>query len=148
MRTLLISTEFPDICTTKILDSSMQVCCPPLAMVTVRPGAPHWSYNASADRNVREVTRKPMDWRSWDLPDDRAKATWPCRWPRQQRAAVAAGPLSSSNHAPELDLADFKILDEGEITSLFINDREGKQGPLQAPKREPMSPPPIPARYS
>jgi len=130
MRTLLIYPEFPKTFWSyeKILELvNRKVLLPPLGMVTVAALLPqHWEFKL-ADRNVREVTEAEWNWaelviisgmivQKADMAVQMAKA-------KQRGLPVAVGgPFASSTpDAPELDLADFKILDEGEITlPLFI----------------------------
>jgi radical SAM superfamily enzyme YgiQ (UPF0313 family) len=74
------------------------------------------------DRNVREVTEEEWNWAELVIisgmivqKDDMAVQISKAK---QRGLPVAVGgPFASSTpDAPELDLADFKILDEGEIT--------------------------------
>jgi radical SAM superfamily enzyme YgiQ (UPF0313 family) len=130
MRALLIYPEFPKTFWSyeKILELvNRKVLLPPLGMVTVAALLPQtWEFKL-ADRNVREVTPAEWDWaelviisgmivQKADMAVQIAKA-------KQRGLPVAVGgPFASSTpDAPELDLADFKVLDEGEITlPMFI----------------------------
>jgi radical SAM superfamily enzyme YgiQ (UPF0313 family) len=130
MRALLIYPEFPKTFWSyeKILELvNRKVLLPPLGMVTVAALLPqHWEFKL-ADRNVREVTEAEWAWaelviisgmivQKADMATQIAKA-------KQRGLPVAVGgPFASSTpDAPELDLADFKVLDEGEITlPMFI----------------------------
>jgi radical SAM superfamily enzyme YgiQ (UPF0313 family) len=140
MRALLIYPEFPKTFWSyeKILELvNRKVLLPPLGMVTVAALLPqHWEFKL-ADRNVREVTESEWNWaelviisgmivQKADMAAQIAKA-------KQRGLPVAVGgPFASSTpDAPELDLADFKVLDEGEITlPLFIEaiERGDSQG--------------------
>ncbi|MCP9772487.1 DUF4070 domain-containing protein [Synechococcus sp. Tobar12-5m-g] len=140
MRALLIYPEFPKTFWSyeKILELvNRKVLLPPLGMVTVAALLPqHWEFKL-ADRNVREVTEEEWNWaelviisgmivQKADMAAQMAKA-------KQRGLPVAVGgPFASSTpDAPELDLADFKILDEGEITlPMFVEaiERGDSQG--------------------
>jgi radical SAM superfamily enzyme YgiQ (UPF0313 family) len=130
MRALLIYPEFPKTFWSyeKILELvNRKVLLPPLGMVTVAALLPqHWEFKL-ADRNVREVTEAEWNWaelviisgmivQKADMAVQIAKAK------RRGLPVAVGGPFASSTpDAPELELADFKVLDEGEITlPLFI----------------------------
>ena len=125
MRTLFIYPEFPKTFWSyeKILELvNRKVLLPPLGMVTVAALLPqHWQMKL-VDRNVREVSEAEWDWaelvvisgmivQKADMAVQIGKA-------KQRGLPVAVGgPFASSTpDAPELELADFKVLDEGEIT--------------------------------
>ena len=130
MRTLFIYPEFPKTFWSyeKILELvNRKVLLPPLGLVTVAALLPqHWEMKL-ADRNVREVSEAEWNWaelvvisgmivQKADMAVQIAKA-------KERGLPVAVGgPFASSTpDAPELALADFKILDEGEITlPLFV----------------------------
>ena len=134
MRTLFLYPEFPKTFWSyeKILELvNRKVLLPPLGMVTVAALLPqHWEMKL-VDRNVREVTEAEWNWaelvvisgmivQKADMAAQIAKA-------KQRGLPVAVGgPFASSTpDAPELDLADFKILDEGEITlPMFVEALE------------------------
>ena len=130
MRTLFIYPEFPKTFWSyeKILELvNRKVLLPPLGMVTVAALLPQRWDMKLVDRNVREVSEAEWDWaelvvisgmivQKADMAVQIAKA-------KQRGLPVAVGgPFASSTpDAPELDLADFKVLDEGEITlPMFI----------------------------
>ena len=90
------------------------------------------------DRNVREVTDAEWDWAELVIisgmivqKDDMAVQIG-CAKQRGLHVAVGGPFASSTPDAPELDEADFKILDEGEITlPLFLEALErGETRPL------------------
>jgi radical SAM superfamily enzyme YgiQ (UPF0313 family) len=139
MRTLFIYPEFPKTfwSSEKILELvNRKVLLPPLGLVTVAALLPqHWEMKL-VDRNVREVTEEEWAWaelvvisgmivQKADMAEQIARA-------KQRGLPVAVGgPFASSTpDAPELELADFKVLDEGEITlPLFIEAIErGERG--------------------
>ena len=141
MRTLFIYPEFPKTFWSyeKILELvNRKVLLPPLGMVTVAALLPQTWEMKLVDRNVREVTESEWNWaelvaisgmivQKADMAAQIAKA-------KQRGLPVAVGgPFASSTpDAPELQLADFKVLDEGEITlPMFIEaiergDRQGR----------------------
>jgi radical SAM superfamily enzyme YgiQ (UPF0313 family) len=91
-------------------------------MVTVAALLPQEWEMKLVDRNVREVTEEEWNWAELVIisgmivqKDDMAVQIGKAK---QRGLPVAiGGPYASSTpDAPELDLADFKILDEGEIT--------------------------------
>ena len=130
MNTLFIYPEFPKTFWSyeKILELvNRKVLLPPLGMVTVAALLPqHWPMKL-VDRNVEEVSEADWDWaelvvisgmivQKADMAVQIAKA-------KERGLPVAVGgPFASSTpDAPELGLADFKVLDEGEITlPMFI----------------------------
>ena len=130
MRTLFVYPEFPKTFWSyeKILELvNRKVLLPPLGLVTVAALLPqHWQMKL-VDRNVREVTDAEWNWaelvvisgmivQKSDMAAQIAKA-------KERGLPVAVGgPFASSTpDAPELNLVDFKVLDEGEITlPMFI----------------------------
>jgi radical SAM superfamily enzyme YgiQ (UPF0313 family) len=149
MRTLLIYPEFPKTFWSyeKILELvNRKVLLPPLGMVTVAALLPQRWEMKLVDRNVREVTEAEWDWaelvvisgmivQKADMAEQIARA-------KQRGLPVAVGgPFASSTpDAPELNLADFKVLDEGEITlPLFIEaiERGEQQGRFSANGEKP-----------
>ncbi|MCP9775286.1 B12-binding domain-containing radical SAM protein [Cyanobium sp. WAJ14-Wanaka] len=134
MRTLFIYPEFPKTFWSyeKILDLiNRKVLLPPLGLVTVAALMPQSWEMKLVDRNVREVLEEEWAWaelvvisgmivQKADMAVQIAKA-------KEKGIPVAVGgPFASSTpDAPELDLVDFKVLDEGEITlPLFIEALE------------------------
>jgi radical SAM superfamily enzyme YgiQ (UPF0313 family) len=130
MRTLFVYPEFPKTFWSyeKILELvNRKVLLPPLGLVTVAALLPQRWEMKLVDRNVREVTDAEWDWaelvvisgmivQKADMAVQIAKAK-----ARGLPVAVGGPFASSTPDAPELDLADFKILDEGEITlPMFI----------------------------
>jgi radical SAM superfamily enzyme YgiQ (UPF0313 family) len=125
MRTLFVYPEFPKTFWSyeKILELvNRKVLLPPLGMVTVAALLPQDWEMKLVDRNVREVTEEEWSWAELVIisgmivqKDDMAVQIGKAK---QRGLPVAiGGPFASSTpDAPELDLADFKILDEGEIT--------------------------------
>lgn len=130
MRTLFLYPEFPKTFWSyeKILELvNRKVLLPPLGLVTVAALLPqHWEMKL-VDRNVREVSEAEWNWaelvvisgmivQKADMAAQIAKAK-----ARGLPVAVGGPFASSTPDAPELELADFKVLDEGEITlPLFI----------------------------
>jgi radical SAM superfamily enzyme YgiQ (UPF0313 family) len=131
MRTLFIYPEFPKTFWSyeKILELvNRKVLLPPLGMVTVAALLPQQWEMKLVDRNVREVSEAEWDWaelvvisgmivQKADMAEQISRA-------KQRGLPVAVGgPFASSTpDAPELELADFKVLDEGEITlPMFID---------------------------
>ena len=125
MRTLFIYPEFPKTFWSyeKILELvNRKVLLPPLGMVTVAALLPQEWEMKLVDRNVREVTEEEWNWaemviisgmivQKGDMAVQIAKAK------NLGLPVAVGGPYASSTpDAPELDEADFKILDEGEIT--------------------------------
>ena len=130
MRALLIYPEFPKTFWSyeKILELvNRKVLLPPLGMVTVAALLPqHWEFKL-ADRNVREVTEAEWAWAelviiSGMIVQKGDMATQIANAKQRGLPVAVGGPFASSTpDAPELDLADFKVLDEGEITlQMFI----------------------------
>ena len=130
MRTLFVYPEFPKTFWSyeKILELvNRKVLLPPLGLVTVAALLPQQWQMKLVDRNVREVTEDEWNWaelvvisgmivQKSDMAVQIAKA-------KERGLPVAVGgPFASSTpDAPELNLADFKVLDEGEITlPMFI----------------------------
>ena len=125
MHTLFVYPEFPKTFWSyeKILELvNRKVLLPPLGLVTVAALLPQEWEMKLVDRNVREVTDEEWDWAELVIisgmivqKDDMAVQIGQAK---QRGLPVAiGGPFASSTpDAPELDLADFKILDEGEIT--------------------------------
>ncbi|MEB3327232.1 MAG: B12-binding domain-containing radical SAM protein [Synechococcus sp.] len=134
MRTLFVYPEFPKTFWSyeKILELiDRKVLLPPLGVVTVAALLPQQWEMKLVDRNVREVTEAEWDWaelvvisgmivQKADMAVQIAKAK------KRGIPVAVGGPFASSTpDAPELDLADFKILDEGEITlPMFIEALE------------------------
>ena len=134
MRTLFIYPEFPKTFWSyeKILELvNRKVLLPPLGLVTVAALLPQEWEMKLVDRNVREVTDEEWNWAELVIisgmivqKDDMAVQI---NKAKQRGLPVAVGgPFASSTpDAPELDLADFKILDEGEITlPMFLDALE------------------------
>ena len=134
MRTLFVYPEFPKTFWSyeKILELvNRKVLLPPLGLVTVAALLPQEWEMKLVDRNVREVTDEEWDWAELVIisgmivqKDDMAVQISKAK---QLGLPVAVGgPFASSTpDAPELDLADFKILDEGEITlPMFLDALE------------------------
>ena len=134
MRTLLIYPEFPKTFWSyeKILELiNRKVLLPPLGLVTVAALLPQSWEMKLVDRNVREVTAAEWDWaelvvisgmivQKADMAEQIARAK-----ARGLPVAVGGPFASSTPDAPELALADFKVLDEGEITlPLFVEALE------------------------
>jgi radical SAM superfamily enzyme YgiQ (UPF0313 family) len=141
MRTLFVYPEFPKTFWSyeKILELvNRKVLLPPLGMCTVAALLPQDWEMKLVDRNVREVTEEEWSWAELVIisgmivqKDDMAVQIGKAK---QRGLPVAiGGPFASSTpDAPELDMADFKILDEGEITlpmfleALERGDTEGR----------------------
>ncbi|MEY3462615.1 MAG: hypothetical protein RLZZ468_393 [Cyanobacteriota bacterium] len=141
MRTLLIYPEFPKTFWSyeKILELiDRRVLLPPLGLITVAALLPQSWEMKLVDRNVREVSEAEWAWaelvvisgmivQKADMAEQIARA-------KQRGLPVAVGgPFASSTpDAPELTQADFKVLDEGEITlpllvaSLARGDTSGR----------------------
>ena len=134
MRTLFIYPEFPKTFWSyeKILELvNRKVLLPPLGMVTVAALLPQDWEMKLVDRNVREVTEEEWAWAELVIisgmivqKDDMAVQI--ARAKQRHLPVAVGGPFASSTpDAPELDQADFKILDEGEITlPMFIEALE------------------------
>ncbi|MEB3240498.1 MAG: B12-binding domain-containing radical SAM protein [Synechococcus sp.] len=139
MRTLFIYPEFPKTFWSyeKILELvNRKVLLPPLGMVTVAALLPQDWEMKLVDRNVREVTEEEWAWAELVIisgmivqKDDMAVQIGKAK-ARGLPVAVGGPFASSTPDAPELDLADFKVLDEGEITlPMFIEAlARGEQG--------------------
>ena len=134
MRTLFVYPEFPKTFWSyeKILELiDRKVLLPPLGLVTVAALLPqHWEMKL-VDRNVREVTPAEWDWAelvviSGMIVQKADMAVQVSKAKERGIPVAVGGPFASSTpDAPELDLADFKILDEGEITlPMFIEALE------------------------
>jgi radical SAM superfamily enzyme YgiQ (UPF0313 family) len=125
MRTLFVYPEFPKTFWSyeKILELvNRKVLLPPLGMVTVAALLPqHWPMKL-VDRNVREVSEAEWDWAelvviSGMIVQKRDMAAQIAKAKGRGLPVAVGGPFASSTpEAPELDLADYKVLDEGEIT--------------------------------
>ena len=130
MRTLFIYPEFPKTFWSyeKILELvNRKVLLPPLGMVTVAALLPQQWEMKLVDRNVREVTEAEWNWAELVIisgmivqKDDMAVQIANAK--ERGLPVAVGGPFASSTpDAPELELADFKVLDEGEITlPMFI----------------------------
>ena len=149
MRTLLLYPEFPKTFWSyeKILELvNRKVLLPPLGLVTVAALLPqHWPMKL-VDRNVREVTEAEWDWAelviiSGMIVQKADMAVQIARAKSRGLPVAVGGPFASSTpDAPELDLADFKVLDEGEITlPLFVDavERGERQGVFKANGEKP-----------
>jgi radical SAM superfamily enzyme YgiQ (UPF0313 family) len=125
MRTLFVYPEFPKTFWSyeKILELvNRKVLLPPLGMVTVAALLPqHWPMKL-VDRNVREVSEAEWDWAelvviSGMIVQKRDMAAQIAKAKARGLPVAVGGPFASSTpEAPELDLADYKVLDEGEIS--------------------------------
>jgi radical SAM superfamily enzyme YgiQ (UPF0313 family) len=130
MRTLFIYPLFPKTFWSyeKILELvNRKVLLPPLGLVTVAALLPQEWEMKLVDRNVREITEDEWNWAELvvisgmivqkdDMQIQIAEAK------RRGIPVAVGGPYASSTpDAPEIDQADFKVLDEGEITlPMFI----------------------------
>ena len=130
MRTLFVYPEFPKTFWSyeKILELvNRKVLLPPLGLVTVAALLPqHWQMKL-VDRNVREVTEAEWNWAelvviSGMIVQKSDMATQIAKAKERGLPVAVGGPFASSTpDAPELNLVDFKVLDEGEITlPMFI----------------------------
>ena len=134
MRTLFVYPEFPKTFWSyeKILELvNRKVLLPPLGMVTVAALIHQYWEMKLVDRNVREVTDEEWNWAELVIisgmivqKDDMAVQISKAN--ERGLPVAVGGPFASSTpDAPELDLADFKILDEGEITlPMFLDAQE------------------------
>ena len=141
MRTLLLYPEFPKTFWSyeKILELiNRKVLLPPLGLITVAALLPQTWEMRLVDRNVCGVTEDDWQWaelviisgmivQKSDMQRQIAEAK--CR----NLTVVVGGPFASSTpDAPELCQADFKVLDEGEITlpqlvgAIARGDRRGR----------------------
>ena len=149
MRTLFIYPEFPKTFWSyeKILELvNRKVLLPPLGMVTVAALLPQQWEMKLVDRNVREVTEAEWNWAELVIisgmivqKDDMAVQIANAK--ERGLPVAVGGPFASSTpDAPELDLADFKVLDEGEITlPMFIEaiERGERSGRFSAKATSP-----------
>jgi len=134
VRTLFIYPEFPKTFWSyeKILELiDRKVLLPPLGLLTVAALLPQSWEMKLVDRNVREVREEEWAWaelvvisgmivQKADMAEQIARAKT-----RGLPVAVGGPFASSTPDAPELDQADFKVLDEGEITlPLFVDALE------------------------
>ncbi|GCE65020.1 hypothetical protein OMCYN_00944 [cyanobiont of Ornithocercus magnificus] len=144
MRTLLLYPEFPKTFWSyeKILELiNRKVLLPPLGLVTVAALLPQRWEMRLVDRNVCEVTEDDWRWaelviisgmivQKSDIQRQIAEAK------RRNLTVAVGGPFASSTpDAPELCQADFKVLDEGEITLPQLVDaiaRGDKSGQFSA----------------
>ena len=130
MRTLFIYPEFPKTFWSyeKILELvNRKVLLPPLGIVTVAALLPQEWEMKLVDRNVREVSEAEWAWAelvviSGMIVQKADMATQIGNAKQRGLPVAVGGPFASSTpDAPELQLADFKVLDEGEITlPMFI----------------------------
>lgn len=130
MRTLFIYPEFPKTFWSyeKILELiNRKVLLPPLGLLTVAALLPQSWEMKLVDRNVREVLQEEWDWAelvviSGMIVQKADMATQIARAKSRGLPVAVGGPFASSTpDAPELEGADFKVLDEGEITlPLFV----------------------------
>ena len=125
MRTLFIYPKFPKTFWSyeKILELvNRKVLLPPLGLVTVAALLPQEWEMKLVDRNVREINEVEWQWAELVVisgmivqKDDMQQQIADAK--RRGLTVAVGGPFASSTpEAPELDLADFKVLDEGEIT--------------------------------
>ena len=134
MRTLFIYPEFPKTFWSyeKILELvNRKVLLPPLGMVTVAALLPQEWEMKLVDRNVREVTEEEWSWAemviiSGMIVQKEDMAIQISKAKKLGLPVAVGGPYASSTpDAPELDEADFKVLDEGEITlPMFLDALE------------------------
>ena len=134
MRTLFIYPEFPKTFWSyeKILELvNRKVLLPPLGLVTVAALLPQEWDMKLVDRNVREVTEEEWNWAemviiSGMIVQKEDMAVQIAKAKHLGLPVAVGGPYASSTpDAPELDEADFKILDEGEITlPMFLDALE------------------------
>ena len=125
MRTLFVYPVFPKTFWSyeKILELvNRKVLLPPLGLVTVAALLPQEWEMKLVDRNVRDVTDAEWDWAELVVisgmivqKDDMKQQINEAK--RRGIPVAVGGPYASSTpDAPEIADADFKILDEGEIT--------------------------------
>ncbi|MFW6732204.1 MAG: B12-binding domain-containing radical SAM protein [Synechococcus sp.] len=141
MRTLFIYPLFPPTFWSyeKILELvNRKVLLPPLGLVTVAALLPQQWEMKLVDRNVRDVTAEEWDWAelvviSGMIVQKADMAVQIAEAKRRGLPVAVGGPFASSTpDAPELELADFKVLDEGEITlpqfveAIERGDRSGR----------------------
>jgi radical SAM superfamily enzyme YgiQ (UPF0313 family) len=141
MRTLFVYPEFPKTFWSyeKILELvNRKVLLPPLGLVTVAALLPQEWEMKLVDRNVREVSEAEWEWAelvviSGMIVQKADMAAQISKAKARGLPVAVGGPFASSTpDAPELQLADFKVLDEGEITlPLFVEaiekgERQGR----------------------
>ena len=125
MRTLFIYPKFPKTFWSyeKILELvNRKVLLPPLGLVTVAALLPQEWEMKLVDRNVRELSEAEWQWAELVVisgmivqKDDMQRQIAEAK--RRGLTVAVGGPFASSTpEAPEIGLADFKVLDEGEIT--------------------------------
>ena len=141
MRTLFVYPRFPKTFWSyeKILELvNRKVLLPPLGLVTVAALLPQEWEMRLVDRNVREVTEEEWSWAELVVisgmivqKDDMHRQITEAKQ-RGLPVAVGGPYASSTPDAPEIADADFKVLDEGEITlPMFVEaiqrgDRSGR----------------------
>ena len=99
-----------------------KVLLPPLGLVTVAALLPQEWEMKLVDLNVRELSEAEWQWAELVVisgmivqKDDMQRQIAEAK--RRGLTVAVGGPFASSTpEAPEIDLADFKVLDEGEIT--------------------------------
>ena len=125
MRTLFLYPQFPKTFWSyeKILELvNRKVLLPPLGLATVAALLPQDWEMKLVDRNVRDVTEAEWEWADvvviWGLIVQKDDMQVQIREAKRRGLLVAVGgPYASSTpDAPEIVEADFKVLDEGEIT--------------------------------
>ena len=131
MRTLLIYPEFPKTFWSyeKILELiDRKVLLPPLGLVTVAALLPQEWPMKLVDCNVRQVSEDEWAWAelvviSGMIVQKGDMAAQIQRAKKRHLPVAVGGPFASSTpDAPELAHADYKVLDEGEITiPLFVD---------------------------
>ena len=125
MRTLFLYPQFPKTFWSyeKILELvNRKVLLPPLGLATVAALLPQDWEMKLVDRNVRDVTEAEWDWAELVVisgmivqKDDMQVQIREAK--RRGLLVAVGGPYASSTpDAPEIAEADFKVLDEGEIT--------------------------------
>ena len=125
MRTLFLYPQFPKTFWSyeKILELvNRKVLLPPLGLATVAALLPQDWEMKLVDRNVRDVTEAEWDWAELVVisgmivqKDDMQVQIREAK--RRGLLVAVGGPYASSTpDAPEIVEADFKVLDEGEIT--------------------------------
>ena len=141
MRTLFLYPQFPKTFWSyeKILELvNRKVLLPPLGLATVAALLPQEWEMKLVDRNVREVTEAEWQWAELVVisgmivqKDDMRVQIHEAK--RRGLLVAVGGPYASSTpDAPEIAEADFKVLDEGEITlpqfveALQRGDRSGR----------------------
>ena len=134
MRTLFLYPQFPKTFWSyeKILELvNRKVLLPPLGLVTVAALLPQEWEMKLVDRNVNEVSEEDWDWAElvvisgMIVQKDDMQVQIGIAKQRGLTVAIGGPFATSTPDAPEIDLADFKILDEGEITlPMFIEALE------------------------